>query len=64
MNFKIKSVHHFLPSFLRKNGNFKTRDFSPLIKRILAGMIHITYLIRACLFHENKEESDWELEKE
>ena len=29
---------HFLPSFLSKNGNFKTRDFSPLIKRVLAGV--------------------------
>ena len=38
MNFKINSLDYFLPSFLRKNGNFKTRDFSPLIKRVLAGV--------------------------
>ena len=38
MNFKIKSLDHFLPSFLSKNGNFKTQDFSPLIKRVLDGV--------------------------
>ena len=38
MNFKIKSVDHFLPSLLSKNGTFKTRDFSPLIERVLAGV--------------------------
>ena len=38
MNFKIKSLDHFLPSFLGKNGNFKTRDFSPLIRKVLAGV--------------------------
>ena len=39
VNFKIKSLDHFLPSLLsKKNGNFKTRDFSPLIKRVLAGV--------------------------
>jgi hypothetical protein len=36
VNFKIKSLDHFLLSFLSKNGNFKTLDFSPLIKRVLA----------------------------
>ena len=25
-------LDHFLPSFLSQNGNFKTQDFSPLIK--------------------------------
>ena len=36
--FQIKSLDHFLPSSLSKNGNFKTRDFRPLIKRVLAGV--------------------------
>jgi hypothetical protein len=36
VNFKIKkSLHHH---FLVKNGNFKTRDFSPLIESVLAGV--------------------------
>ena len=39
VDFKIKSLDNFLPSFLSKNGNFKTRDFSPLIKRVLAGVM-------------------------
>ena len=35
----MKSLDHFLPSFLSKNGNFKTRDFRPLIKRFIAGVV-------------------------
>ena len=38
MNFKIKILDHFSPYFILKNGNFKTRDFSPLIERVLAGV--------------------------
>ena len=34
MNFKINSR----PFFKLKNYNFKTRDFSPLIERVLAGV--------------------------
>ena len=41
-NFKIKSLDHFLPSFLSKNGDFKTRDFSPLIKRVLTGVSDVS----------------------
>ena len=40
----MKSLDHFLPSFLSKNGNFKTRDFSPLIKkRVLAGVEYLEF---------------------
>ena len=32
-------LDHFLPSFFKlKNDNFKTRNFSPLIERVLAGV--------------------------
>ena len=48
MNFKIKNLDHFLPSFLSKNGNFKTRDFSPLIKRVLAGLDNVGTLFLTC----------------
>ena len=41
MNFKIKNLDHFLPSFYVKNVNFKTRDFSPLIEKVLAGVTQI-----------------------
>ena len=38
--FQNKVLDHFLPLFLsKKNVNFKTRDFSPLIKRNLAGVV-------------------------
>ena len=36
MNFKIKILDHFSPSFLSQN--FKTRKFFPLIERLLAGV--------------------------
>ena len=49
MSFKIKSLDHFLPSFLSKNGNFKTRDFSPLIKRVLAGVRTLALCSRTCV---------------
>ena len=54
MNFKIKSLNHFLPSFLCNNGNFKTGDFSPLIKRVLAGVIHFALRYHVCIFNLNR----------
>ena len=39
MNFKIKSLEHFLPSFLGKNGNLEIQDFSPLLNRVLSGVL-------------------------
>ena len=38
MNFKINSRQLFTIIFKLKNDIFKTRDFSPLIERILAGV--------------------------
>ena len=38
MNFKINSRPLFTIIFKRKNDNFKTRDFSPRIERVLAGV--------------------------
>ena len=38
VNFKINSRPLFTIIFKLKNGNFMTRDFSPLIKRVLAGV--------------------------
>ena len=38
VNFKINSRPHFTIIFKLKNGNFMTLDFSPLIKRVLAGV--------------------------
>ena len=38
MNFKINSRPLFTIIFKLKNDNFKTRDFSPLIERVLAGV--------------------------
>ena len=35
---KKKSRPFFILIFKFKNGNFKTRDFSPLIERVLAGV--------------------------
>ena len=37
-NKKFQTTFHHL--FKVKNGNFKTRDFSPLIERVLAGMFN------------------------
>ena len=42
--FPNKKSRPILPSFLRKNGNFKTRDFSPLIKRVLAGVLSMYWV--------------------
>ena len=38
VNFKINSRPFFTIIFKLKYGNFMTRDFSPLIKRVLAGV--------------------------
>ena len=42
---KKKSRPFFIIIFKLKNGNFKTRDFSPLIERVLAGVT----LLKMCL---------------
>ena len=42
MNFKINSRPLFAIKFKLKNDNFMTRDFSPLIERVLTG---VPYLI-------------------
>ena len=46
MDFKKKSRPFFIIIFKLKNGNFKTRDFSPLIERVLAGVIKKCFLSR------------------
>ena len=38
VNFKINSRPLFTINFKLKNGNFMTRDFSPLIERVLTGV--------------------------
>ena len=38
---KKKSRPFFIIIFKLKNGNFKTRDFSPLIERVLAGVSYL-----------------------
>ena len=38
MNFKINSRPLFTIIFKHKNDNFQTRDFSPLIERVLVGV--------------------------
>ena len=41
MDFK-KNLDHLSSSFFKlKNGDFKTRDFSPLIERVLAGVFYV-----------------------
>ena len=40
VDFKKKSRPFFIIIFKLKNGNFKTRDFSPLIERVLAGVVN------------------------
>ena len=59
MNFKINSRPLFTIIFKLKNDNFKTRDFSPLIERALAGVNAVSvqskenfndYLAMFCLY--------------
>jgi hypothetical protein len=40
VDFKKKSRPFFIIIFKLKNGNFKTRDFSPHIERVLSGVAH------------------------
>ena len=49
MNFKINSRPLFTFIFKLKNDSFKTRDFSPLIERVLAGVIYFQVKFRICL---------------
>ena len=43
MNFKINSRPLFTIIFKLKNNNFKTRNFSPLIERVLAGVTDLQF---------------------
>ena len=54
MDFKKKSRPFFIIILKLKNGNFKTRDFSPLIERVLAGVpyIKLWLLIVFILLHK------------
>ena len=45
VNFKTNSTPLFTIIFKLKNDNFKTRDFSPLIESILAGVSCFLYII-------------------
>ena len=46
VNFKMNSRPLFTIIFKLKNDNFKTRDFSPLIKRVITGVIeHLNFLL-------------------
>ena len=51
-----------------KNDNFKTRDFSPLIKRVLAGVCKIAFCIYVCnhyaLYTINQQENIWEIHQD
>ena len=38
MDFKKKSRSFFIIIFKLKSGNFKTRDFSPLVEKVLASV--------------------------
>ena len=49
MNFKINSRPLFTTIFKLKNDNFKTRDFSPLIERVLAGVSPLPLVDKSCL---------------
>ena len=46
MNVKINSRPLFIIIFKLKNYNFKTQDFSPLIERVLAGVLSVLVRIR------------------
>ena len=43
VNFKINSRPLLTIIFKLKNGNFMTRDFSPLIKSVLAGVRYLNF---------------------
>ena len=48
MNFKINSRPLFTIIFKLKNDNFKTRYFSPLIERVLAGLDEVLFATQIC----------------
>ena len=50
VNFKMNSRPLFTIIFKLKNGNLMTRDFSPLIKRVLAGVYNIFKKLRRFFF--------------
>ena len=50
MNFKTNSRPLFAIIFKLKNDNFKTRDFSPLIERVLTGVSKVIVYRRFCDF--------------
>ena len=53
MDFKKKSRPFFIIIFKLKNGNFKTRDFSPLIERVLAGVFnYVLGVDQRCTYKE------------
>ena len=45
VDFKKKPRPFFIIIFKLENGNFKTRDFSPLIERVLAGVHNLLHLL-------------------
>ena len=56
MNFKINSRPLFTVILKLKNDNYKTRDFSPLIERILAGVTYVHFFSgeKNFFFHGNE----------
>ena len=42
---KQKILDHFSSSFVYKKVNFKTRDFSPLIERVLVGVSSVHLVV-------------------
>ena len=61
MNFRINSRPLFTIIFKLKNDNFKTRDFSPLIEKVLAGVTQIK--TKVFLLTEESEIVDITLER-
>ena len=45
MNFKMNSRTLFIIIFKLKNDNFKTQDFSLLVKRVITGVMCTAFLI-------------------
>ena len=67
VNFKINSRPLFTIIFKLKNDNFKTRDFSPLIERVLTGVPGpCTYLLKSVInfgnrFYPKEKKPGWAL---
>ena len=57
VNFKINSRPLFTIIFKAKNVNFKTRDFSPLIEWVLAGVLNLLWKFKTSnpLWYYNQE---------